>query len=132
MSQEKPLSQDVDAFLLGLTLLVLHLVGFSPLLLGEREFVRWDDKEIYESDDFWRGISLTHIAADFQATLGAVYEPLAWLLKGATYVAVGSVSPSSIVLVSLVLHTISSLIHLSTLLLIAPRLERIFVAGEPA
>ena len=61
---------------------------------------------------------------------GAVYEPLAWLLKGVTYVAVGEVSPSSIVQVSLVLHIFSSLIHLCTLLLIAPRLERLFVPGK--
>jgi hypothetical protein len=54
---------------IGIGLLALHLVGFAPLFFGEREFVRWDDKEIFESDEFWRGVSPTHIAADFQATL---------------------------------------------------------------
>ena len=61
--------RDRAALLLGIGLVLLHIFGFAPLFWGEREFVRWDDEEIFKSDDFWRGVSGTHVKADFQSTL---------------------------------------------------------------
>jgi hypothetical protein len=64
------------------------------------------------------------VDAAFTATLGAVYEPLGWLLKGATWEAAGAVSPAAVVAVSTALHTAASVLLLASLLALLPRIHR--------
>jgi hypothetical protein len=76
---------------LSALLVVVHAVSFAPLwaaplvergLHGDgggatdgaarRQFVRWDDAELYEQATFWRGLRRAHVHAAFTSTL---YEP---------------------------------------------------------
>lgn len=60
---------------------------------------------------------------------GAVYEPLGWLLKGIIHEGAAGLQPKAIVVVSLALHTTSTLFLFATLLLLLPRLNKRFLTG---
>ncbi|KAK3259092.1 hypothetical protein CYMTET_31894, partial [Cymbomonas tetramitiformis] len=104
-------------------LILLHVSAFGPMFWGKREFVRWDDEELFQKVDFWKGLSREHIISDFESTVGAVYEPFAWILKGVVYTIAGDENPWFFGLASAVLHTAGTLLLFISLIYISPRLE---------
>jgi len=76
-----------QAVALSALLLVAHAVSFAPLWAApvverglhtgdadeaadtRRQFVRWDDAELYEQATFWRGLRRPHVHAAFTSTL---------------------------------------------------------------
>ena len=76
----------VGEWLVGcVVIFAAHAATFGPSLAGRRDWVPWDDRENFVDQDGWKGTTWRHVRFAFTTQQAAVYEPLAWLAKGAQY-----------------------------------------------
>ena len=95
----------VSNIILGCVLLVI--CAFWPALTNG--FVNWDDTYNFINNYFFRGIGFTNLTWAMSTRHLGVYQPLAWLLLETQY-AIFGLSPWGFHAVSLILHTVNTLL----------------------
>jgi Tfp pilus assembly protein PilF len=96
-----------DGSIMVLIVAVLAYMAFAPV--RKNGFVTWDDLTNFLANEEYRGLGPSQVAWAWSTFRLGVYQPLAWMLLEAQYVAFG-VNPAGYHLVSLVLYMVNSMV----------------------
>ena len=94
-------------WLMAIPLALLVVVAFAPAL--NNGFVNWDDKSNFLDNPHYRGLGPAELRWAWTTLWLGVYQPLAWMLFGAEYVA-WKLDPHRYHLVSLILHAVNMIV----------------------
>jgi Tfp pilus assembly protein PilF len=96
------------------------MMAFFPCL--QNDFVAWDDRTNYLENPFYRGLGPPQLRWAWTSFHLGVYQPLAWMMLGAEYLAVG-LEPRRYHLVSLVFYALDTVVLflLTVMLLVRSR-----------
>ena len=101
-----PLFLAIQALAIPLALAAITVVAFLPAL--DNGYVNWDDDKNFLDNPHFRGLGLNQVVWAFTTFWLGVYQPLAWLLFSAQYLARG-LDPFVFHATSLALHTANAL-----------------------
>jgi Flp pilus assembly protein TadD len=98
---------DRRAWWVAIPLILLVIAAFAPVL--GNGFVDWDDDVNYIDNPFYRGLGWAQVSWAWSTFLLGVYQPLAWIVLEAQYVA-WQLDPWGYHLTSILLHAANAVV----------------------